>query len=229
MFAQDGMNTLRNYTVYHVKLSLLGESLGANHMAICLLRKMRLKLVKYAIRYVNKNVDCIRRDSLANKLLKSDTTDFWKELRRISRRKVSFPLTVDGVSGVENITDMWKNYYAELLNCLPIRHDHAIPDLNVQFTEDMLISCDEISVAIANLKNNKTCGLDGVQAEHLIHCSERIKQMLCMCFNSFLSHGFLPNEFMYSVLVPILCHNYAYIMPILCHYIYIMSLCLQAC
>ena len=159
--------------------------------------------VKYAIRYVNKNVDCIRRDSLANKLLKSDTTDFWKELRRISRRKVSLPLTVDGVSGVENITDMWTNYYAELFNCLPIRHDHAIPDLNVQFTEDMLISCDEISVAIANLKNNKTCGLDGVQAEHLIHCSERIKQMLCMCFNSFLSHGFLPNEFMYTVLVPI--------------------------
>ena len=159
--------------------------------------------VKYAIRYVNKNVDCIRRDSLANNLLKSDTTDFWKELRRISRRKVYLPLTVDGVSGVENITDMWRNYYVELFNCLPIRHDHAIPDLNVQFTEDMLISCDEISVAIANLKNNKTCGLDGVQAEHLIHCSERIKQMLCMCFNSFLSHGFLPNEFMYTVLVPI--------------------------
>ena len=67
----------------------------------------------------------------------------------------------------------------------------------------MLISCEEISVAIANLKNNKPFGIDDVRAEHIIHCSGRIKQMLCMCFNSFLLHEFLSNELMYTVLVPI--------------------------
>ena len=48
----------------------------------------------------------------------------------------------------------------------------------------MLISYEEISVAIANLKKNKTSGIDGVQAEHFIHCSERIKCNVCL--NSFL-------------------------------------------
>ena len=59
---------------------LHGES-GSQPYGHLIIKKNEAKArVKYAIRCVNKNVDCIRRDSLTNKLLKSDPTAFWKEL-----------------------------------------------------------------------------------------------------------------------------------------------------
>ena len=50
---------------------------------------------------------------------------------------------------------------------------------------------------------NKSCGLDGVNAEHLKHCSDRILPMLAMCFTGLFIHGVLPPSMISVVLVPI--------------------------
>lgn len=38
---------------------------------------------------------------------------------------------------------------------------------NTIFSNDMYINCDELRDAIKHLDNNKSCGTDGIYAEHL--------------------------------------------------------------
>ena len=47
------------------------------------------------------------------------------------------------------------------------------------------------------------CGLDGVSAEHLKHCSSRVTPLLAMCITGFMVHGFLPESMMSVVFIPI--------------------------
>ena len=65
------------------------------------------------------------------------------------------------------------------------------------------MSHSEIIHAIKDLKDNKSCGLDGISAEHLKHCSDVIIPPLSMCFTSFFFHGILPESMISVVLVPI--------------------------
>ena len=72
-----------------------------------------------------------------------------------------------------------------------------INDIYIEVTHSDIIS------AINDLANNKSCGLDGVNAEHLKHCSDRILPMLAMCFTGLFIHGVLPPSMISVVLVPI--------------------------
>ena len=50
----------------------------------------------------------------------------------------------------------------------------------------------------------KACGVDGLAAEHFIYADERIHVILSILFNCFISHGYLPSEFMKTAIVPII-------------------------
>ena len=52
------------------------------------------------------------------------------------------------------------------------------------------MSVNEVNECISRLKCNKACGLDGVSAEHLKHCSSRITPLLAMCITGFMVHVF---------------------------------------
>ena len=106
---------------------------------------------------------------------------------------IPLPNVIDGVTGSVNIVDMWKSHYNDLFNCL--RNNKDVKQLNTH---------SDIISAINDLANNKSCGLDGVNAEHLKHCSDRILPMLAMCFTGLFIHGVLPPSMISVVLVPIL-------------------------
>ena len=98
---------------------------------------------------------------------------------------------------------MWKSHYEDLFNCLSNNKDVNNICKNAEYQRDVEVSPSEIINAIKDLKDNKSCGLDGISAEHLKHCSDVIIPLSSMCFTSLFVHGILP-EFMISVvLVPI--------------------------
>ena len=39
----------------------------------------------------------------------------------------------------------------------------------------MIITVDEIEVAISQLEKTKSCGIDAIYAEHLLYCSRRLR------------------------------------------------------
>ena len=65
------------------------------------------------------------------------------------------------------------------------------------------MSHSHIIQAIQDLKDSSSCGLDGIYAEHLKHCSNLIIPLLSMCFSSLFVHVFLPEAMFSVVLVPV--------------------------
>ena len=77
------------------------------------------------------------------------------------------PTNIDGVTGSVKIADLWRNHYKDLLNCVNYRYSISCQyDLSTKH-DDILVSQEEIENATKQLDCNKSCGLDGIYAEHL--------------------------------------------------------------
>ena len=157
---------------------------------------------KYALKGLKRKEDTLRRDALANKLLKYPPEKLWKEIRHINSSKSSLPCSIEGVTGNQNIAEMWKNHFVDLFNCL--KKSTTPMSYNVEFTNDMLVTGHEIARAIVKLDDKKSCGLDGIYAEHLKHASDRLSALLALCFTACFVHGFLPDTMLSVVLIPLI-------------------------
>ena len=61
----------------------------------------------------------------------------------------------------------------------------------------------EIKNAICNLKKEKASGLDSVSPEMVIYAGDVLVQMLTLLFNMCLLHGFVPESFGSSIIIPV--------------------------
>ena len=73
---------------------------------------------KYAVRFIAKNEQAMKADSMASKIMCNNVTDFWKEVRTLNNCKPSLPCNVEGTSGTDNIAALWRQYYFSLFNCI---------------------------------------------------------------------------------------------------------------
>ena len=92
------------------------------------------------------------------------------------------------------------NLYPAVLEVYPERM--ILRMINVEYSADIIVTSDEVAIPIRKLSTGKSSGLDGIYAEHLLHCSRRFVTMLGMCFTGLFVHGFLPDTMLEIVLVP---------------------------
>ena len=78
--------------------------------------------------------------------------------------------------------------------------------LNDTFNSIKVNIC-EVEDAIKTLQDNKSCGLDGIYAEHIKYASGKLIPLLSMCFTGLFVHFFLPSSLMSVVLIPIIKNN----------------------
>ena len=171
---------------------------------------------KYALRHIKRNENVLRKEALAKKLSNLNVKDFWKEISKINNSKSVLPSSINNANSPGEITKLWEDHFNKLFNCLdkvPYKGGFSLNDSY----NSIKVENSEIADAINSLDLNKTCGLDGIQAEHLKYSSMKIIPMLSMCFSSFFVHGFLPNTLMSVILVPVIknksgnvssCDNY---------------------
>ena len=94
---------------------------------------------------------------------------FWKETRKIKCSKTPLPTSIEGASGNDEILKLWRKHYSELFNCLKeTSRTNKYNNIEVRYSDSMLVSPDNISDAINKLDDNKACRLD--YAEHLTQC-----------------------------------------------------------
>ena len=74
---------------------------------------------KYAIRFIKNHANDMRRESLAKKLVDKDPKVFWKEIKLMNASKTPISSCIDGVSGVCNISELWRTHYSKLFNSIP--------------------------------------------------------------------------------------------------------------
>ena len=171
--------------------------------------KAKLKC-KNAIRFIKRYENDLRRQSLATKLAEMETKDFWKEIRNVRNGVIPRPLTVDGITGEENIASAWETKFEELLNSVPTdiadedSDEDSEYDMHECDTPDIAITVDDIKSAVISFKKGKASGPDKLSVEHIIHASYRLITLLCLCLNAFLTHGTLPCSLMMVTIVPII-------------------------
>ena len=81
----------------------------------------------------------------------------------------------------------------------------------IYYTETILLATDEVFITKlvllilgqCLLSSGKSCGYDGVAGEHFKYAHKCFNVYLSMLFTSVISHGYVPEAFMKTVLLPI--------------------------
>jgi exonuclease III len=160
---------------------------------------------KLVLRHCQKQKDRHIADSLAEKLLKKDTKNFWNEVKKVCHTNVKVQATtINGATGENAIATMWKEHYSAILNSS--RNTNVKQNVMKELEQVELDSNDmctpvDVEAAICKLKKNKALGLDGIASEHFIYASKKVAVYLSLLFNCMMRHGHVPNKLMDTVLI----------------------------
>ena len=162
---------------------------------------------KGTMRFIRCNEDALRKDSLAKK-------NCCVKMIRFFGRKSSWWITVSYLFLMSLME--WLDR-TTLLTCgNPTMRIYLIVSQkiqkrmayqNVEYDLNVEVSHPEVTNAIKELSDNKSCGLDGIHAAHVKHCSDILIPLLSKCFTGLLVHGTLPESMIDVVLVPIVKNN----------------------
>ena len=159
---------------------------------------------KLALRYIKKHENRMRQEAIASALCDGDGDgNFWKEIKKLTPNNVPLPSSIDNATGKKEVTELWKAHFEQLLNCVSGKNVSEL-EYECQMAPNIIISPSETEDAINDLASGKTCGKDGIYAEHLKYSSHYFKTILSKCLTSFLVHGYLPDTLMSVILVPII-------------------------
>ena len=78
---------------------------------------------KYALRFVKRQEDTARADSLARDLYDNDVDSFWKAVHKMNSCNNVQANVIDGITGQENIADYWKEHFYKILNANDYDHN----------------------------------------------------------------------------------------------------------
>lgn len=162
---------------------------------------------KYALRQCKILEETHRADAMAKSLDNGDINSFWKKVKTTHNKSVPLPVKVNEAVGSDDIANMWQKHFHSILNS--VNNNTSEADVNRWISDNrdtycLTIQPNEIAESLKSLKRGKSSGVDGLAAEHLIFSHETLHVHLSILFTSFCSHGYLPNDFMKSAIVPIL-------------------------
>ena len=158
---------------------------------------------KYALRLCKKQESILKSNALAKFLLTKDEKQFWTFIKDTGKAEARVPLaeTVGGCTGIEEVANMWKEHFQQTLNVpqqpLLTNASHKQPEFFNRF------STDEVTAAFKKLKSGKSPGPDNLKAEHFKYAHHCCHVYLCLLFNSMLVHAYLPQDFMSTIIVPL--------------------------
>ena len=162
------------------------------------MRRSRL-MFKYALRQCKRNEEAIRADQHAKSLFDKDMVSFWKHIRKENSARVPLATTIGGgggVTGETDIAEMWQDHYKSILNSVKgnLQQHFVTSKINSISDESILFSTSDINIALHSLKCGKSCGVDGLAAEHFKYAHRISHVFLSLLFNSFISHGYFANR-----------------------------------
>ena len=151
---------------------------------------------------------------LENDFRKNDSHELFKAVRELEGKPRKSLMAVKNKDGekttrTEEVLKIWKNHFYEHLNTEFPRDESAIQNLpkivtNLESSDDLTITRDEIRKAVSSLKNNKVPGADAITAEVLKAGGEPVVAMLEWIFKRILAEQDTPKHFAKMLLTPIL-------------------------
>ena len=157
-------------------------------------------------------------DRLHSSLAEKDTNLFWKSWKSLyNKNKSHLAPVVDGNSSKQSIANSFMDSFKR--NCAPNNPD-KVASLNENFAsayqkykDDHHASCDcnsfTISLydtmdALGAMKSGKCADSDGIMTEHFQNAPVNLLTRLTFLFNCMLKHAFVPQQFHYGLMLPII-------------------------
>ena len=159
---------------------------------------------KYAMKFISKNEQKMRKEAMAKNLANKDKTEFWKDIAKNNNSKTPLPDHIDEGKGTPEILSLWKKHFHDIFNCIKNENNIIKPFALEEVANEIAVSYLTVKEAIKELSINKSCGLDGITAEHLKYASERLIYLLSMAITGFFVHGFLPESMLSVLIVPVI-------------------------
>ena len=173
---------------------------------VCEAMKRTRAQFKLALRYCRNHEEMLRNNALARDFLnKNDKgNNFWKNIKRATSSKMTCnATTVGGVTGDDNVANMWKDSFQQLYSIH--NNDGMLQDFSAYQTDNThVFTHADLCSAIMKLKCNKAYGPDGISAEAIKYGGQLLSVHLTILFNMFTAHCYLPADFMKTTVVPLL-------------------------
>ena len=170
-----------------------------------MMRRSRLAF-KYALRQCQNMEDTARADAMAKSLRTKDIKGFWTSVTKHYNKAIPLASTVGGANDPQSIANIWKNHFENLLNSAKRNDYKEYVTTQIKSNdrcEAIVITPDMVAEAIRRLKTGKSCGNDGISAEHFKYSDVRINVLLSLFYTSVITHGYLPLAFMNTIIVPL--------------------------
>ena len=177
---------------------------------------MRQSRAKYhrIVRQVTRSQEAIRRDKMAESLLSDNTRHFWNEVRKVNGKCSTLPNMIDGAQGDADVSDVFVSKYEALYNSVSYVQsdmDKLMDEINVTIKQSdnenvlktVVINSTDIVEAISHVKNGKKDGYGLIYTDHFKHGPKKLNLFLSFLFNSMIVHGYAPDGFNVSSIVPL--------------------------
>ena len=161
---------------------------------------------KRTLKECRQNEESLRANAHAKSLFEKDMTSFWKDIKKNYDTRLPLAPMVDKCIGEKDICDMWQAHYKKLLNSVDSSKSKESVERKLHSIKDTTIVFRPVDIfnALKSTKTGKAYRVDGLAAEHFIHARPIIHVYLSMLFNCFITHGYLPEDFMKTAIVPII-------------------------
>jgi hypothetical protein len=166
-----------------------------------------------AISLAKKNEQKIRSNRWAENLLLNKTKTFWTEVKRTKGRGCRMPISVDGATGDENISEVFASKFKTTFNMVPSKDndihetkcviENIAASMSAEEIENCLITSSDMFEIIKYLKSGKSDGGLGLYSDHVIHATEMFYKYLTFLFNCMMIHCTAPSDMLTGTMLPL--------------------------
>ncbi|XP_050561669.1 uncharacterized protein LOC126912652 [Spodoptera frugiperda] len=158
------------------------------------------KLFKQKLKYCQNNECQIKMDIIAEHHSNKSFGDFWKNTHKLNPRSGS-PATIGGAHEPRDIACAFQRHFSVMSPLGPASQVLDVGNhpgyVSVRFT------AKDVAQIIKKMVRGKSPGHDDLSIEHLKYGGVHLPRVLALLFNLCLSHGYLPDDLMHTVVVPI--------------------------
>ncbi|XP_049882113.1 uncharacterized protein LOC126378053 [Pectinophora gossypiella] len=170
-------------------------SSGYFHSKMCESRKT----FKAKLKYCQDNEKQIKLDIIAQHHTKKQFGKFWKGTNRLNP-KTSLPVSVAGTSDPRDIANKFQRHFRVQSQA---SREHVAESCH-ETEEHVRFSAKQVAGVIKGMVRGKSPGHDSLSIEHLKYAGVHLPRVLALFFNLCISHCHLPDDLMYTLVVPIM-------------------------
>ena len=176
---------------------------------VCEIRRKTRAQYHRIVKELQRNETLNRCECMAEAILSSNNRDFWKEAKRFKPKKRPIPKVIDGVTGEENISELFAENYRNLYNSVPYdvsalnRIKETVNERMSASDVDVTVSVKDIQDAIVKLKSGKHDGSKGLESDHLIHSSESFHKILALFISFCFRHSHMAESISQATIISI--------------------------